>query len=117
MSTPDYETKYGDLPDPLEALLIDRRNVAVDLSTATLLEFHAKSVNGGEPVISAAATAIDPPQVDRNICYTFVPGDDLVPVGDYLIEFYVEWGSTRKRHFPTDPSLLWRVVPNQNPSP
>lgn len=105
----DVTYKQADTWPPLQRQLkqnVDGVVSLVDLSTATVVKFIAKSQDG-LTTITNTGTFVDKP--NGIVQFTFA-GTDLAVVGTYNCEIEITWGAGQYETFPNDSYFTMLIV-------
>jgi hypothetical protein len=106
----DYYVKQGDDSESLTAVLVDRLNVAVNLTGATVKMYATHAIAGTLAVNATVTVNADQINHRGEVTYAFAAGGLTVP-GEYLVEWEVTFAGGKKQTFPNDGYSIITVVP------
>lgn len=101
-----FYIKQNDTSPAMLATLQDANGSAVSLVGASV-RFHMRSVNGGNPVVDAAATIVTP--ASGLVRYNWLAADTNT-VGTYQAEFEVTYADTSIETFPNDGYIAVQII-------
>jgi hypothetical protein len=93
----DFTIKAHDERPSIQATLFTG-GVAVDLTSATGVDFIMALASGGAPKVNAAAVVAD--AINGVVRYDWISADTDTP-GDYEAEWQVTWADSDTQTFPT----------------
>lgn len=102
----DFWIKQNDLRPNLSATLEDDSGNAIDLSSASSVDFHMQKFETGNVTVDSSATITD--AANGKVEYEWSSGD-TDKVGTYQAEFEVDWGND-KESFPNDGHLFIEIT-------
>lgn len=102
----EFFIKKGNRLPTITATLKDAAGAAVDLSTASSVEFIYRRFNSGTSVVRTAS--IEAPATDGKVSYAWV-AEDTAEAGSMQAEWRVLWSGGKKATFPNDSYIIVRV--------
>ena len=101
-----FYIKQNDTGPAMLATLQDANGTAVNLTGANV-RFHMQSINGGSPVVDAAATIVT--AASGLVRYNWLAADTGT-VGTYQAEFEVTYADTSIETFPNDGYIAVQII-------
>lgn len=100
------QMKRNDRKPYLAATLKDSNNAAIDLTSASGVNFIMKSDSDSSPIINNSATIVT--ASSGEVQYQWAAGDTST-AGEFKGEFEIDWGSGVTQTFPSDDSFIIEI--------